>query len=158
MHFLSTKFLLVFKNIGLKREALIFPTSLPKLLTCTSIYIQCSIFLAQTELSFPSSANSKELACQCRRLKRFMFNPWSGRSSGGSHDNPFQYSSLQNPMDRGAWQTIVHGVTKSLTLLKQLSTYRIFAASCKLQQSNLSVSVLCLKACNNVHVSKEEVG
>ena len=36
--------------------------------------------------------------------------PWSGRSPGGSNGNPFQYSCLGNPMDRGAQQTTVHGV------------------------------------------------
>ena len=39
----------------------------------------------------------------------------SGRSPGGGHRNPLQYSCLENPMDRGAWQTIVHGVAKSQT-------------------------------------------
>ena len=37
--------------------------------------------------------------------------------------NLFQYSCLKNPMDRGAWQATVRGVTKSWTLLKQLSMY-----------------------------------
>ena len=32
----------------------------------------------------------------------------SGRSSGGGHDNPLQYSCLENPMDRGAWWATVH--------------------------------------------------
>ena len=41
--------------------------------------------------------------------------PGSDRSSGGGHGNPLQYSCLENPMDRGAWQAIVHGVTKSKT-------------------------------------------
>ena len=36
--------------------------------------------------------------------------PGSGRSPGGGHGNPLQYSCLGNPMDRGAWQAIVHGV------------------------------------------------
>ena len=31
-----------------------------------------------------------------------------GRSPGGGHGNPFRYSCLENPMDRGAWQGIVH--------------------------------------------------
>ena len=44
-------------------------------------------------------------------------------SFGEWHGNPFQYSCLENPMDRGAWWDTVHGVTKSLTLLKQLSTH-----------------------------------
>ena len=48
--------------------------------------------------------------------------PGSGRSSGEEDDNPFQYSCLENPMDRGAWQPTVHGVIKSQTWLKQLST------------------------------------
>ena len=49
--------------------------------------------------------------------------PGSGRPPGGGHDNPFQCSYLENPMDRGAWeQAIVHGVTKSQTQLKQLSS------------------------------------
>ena len=38
--------------------------------------------------------------------------PESGRSPREGNDNPFQYSCLGNPMDRGAWQATVHGVTK----------------------------------------------
>ena len=38
--------------------------------------------------------------------------PVSGRSPGGGHGNPHQYSCLGNPMDREAWQAIVCGVTK----------------------------------------------
>ena len=41
----------------------------------------------------------------------------SGRSPGGGHDNPLQYSYLESPMDRGAWQGTVHGITKSQTKL-----------------------------------------
>ena len=44
-----------------------------------------------------------------------------GRSPGGEHGNPLQYSCLENPMDRGAWQAIAHRVTKSQTWLKRLS-------------------------------------
>ena len=39
--------------------------------------------------------------------------PELGRSPGGGNGNPLQYSCLQNPMDRGAWQATVYGVTKS---------------------------------------------
>ena len=39
--------------------------------------------------------------------------PRSGRFSGGGHGNPLQYSCLDNPTDRGAWWTTVHGVTES---------------------------------------------
>ena len=38
-----------------------------------------------------------------------------GRSPGGGHDNPLQYSCLENPMDRGAWMATVHKVAQSQT-------------------------------------------
>jgi len=41
--------------------------------------------------------------------------PGWGRSPGGGHDNPLQYSSLENPTDRGAWQATVHSVAESDT-------------------------------------------
>ena len=44
--------------------------------------------------------------------------PGSGRSPGGGDGNPLQHSCLENPMDRGAWWTIVQEVTKSRTGLK----------------------------------------
>ena len=40
-----------------------------------------------------------------------------GRSPGGGHGNPLQYSCLENPMDRGAWWATVHGVAKSQSRL-----------------------------------------
>ena len=51
--------------------------------------------------------------------------PGSGRSPGGRHNNPLQYSCLENPMDRGAWQAAVHGITQSWTRLKQFSTHTL---------------------------------
>ena len=39
-------------------------------------------------------------------------SPESGRSPGEENGNPLQYSCLGNPMDRGAWQTIVYGIAK----------------------------------------------
>ena len=45
-----------------------------------------------------------------------------GRSPGGGHSNPLQYSRLENPKDRGAWQATVHRVAKSHTQLNQFST------------------------------------
>ena len=49
--------------------------------------------------------------------------PGSGRSLGGGHGNPLQYSCLENPMGREAWQATIHGVAKSWTQLYQLSTH-----------------------------------
>ena len=42
-------------------------------------------------------------------------NPEAGRSPGVGNGNPFQYSCLENSMDRGAWQGTIHGVTESQT-------------------------------------------
>ena len=44
-------------------------------------------------------------------------------SSGEGNGNPLQYSCLEIPMDRGAWQATVHGVAKSWTQLKQLNKH-----------------------------------
>ena len=44
--------------------------------------------------------------------------PELGRSPGGGHGNPLQYSCLENPMDRGAWPATVHGVEKNWTRLR----------------------------------------
>ena len=41
--------------------------------------------------------------------------PRLGRSPGEGKGYPLQHSCLENPTDRGAWQTSVHGVTKSRT-------------------------------------------
>ena len=38
--------------------------------------------------------------------------PGSGRSPGGGHSNPLQYSCLENPMERGAWRAAVHRVAE----------------------------------------------
>ena len=43
--------------------------------------------------------------------------PGSGRSPGEGNGNPLQYSCLENPMDKGAWQVTVYGITKSHTRL-----------------------------------------
>ena len=45
--------------------------------------------------------------------------PGSGKSPGGGNGNPFQYSCLENPMDREAWKATVHGVTKSWAQLNE---------------------------------------
>ena len=54
----------------------------------------------------------KEFACNVGDVGSI---PGSARSPGGGHGNPLQYSYLGNPMDRGAWRAIVHGVAESDT-------------------------------------------
>ena len=50
--------------------------------------------------------------------------PGWGRPPGGAHGIPHQYSSLENPMDRGAWQATVHSVTES-DMTEQLSMHAL---------------------------------
>ena len=51
--------------------------------------------------------------------------PGLGRSPGEENGNPFQYSCLGNPMDRGAWRVTVHGVTKESDTTSQLNNNKI---------------------------------
>ena len=52
--------------------------------------------------------------------------PGLGRSPGGGNGNPLQYSCLENPMDREAWQVTVHSVTKSQAKLNNLACINIY--------------------------------
>ena len=63
-------------------------------------------------MGFPGGSEDKASACNAGDLGSI---PGLGRSSGEGNGNPLQYSCLKNPMDRGAWQATVHGVTKSQT-------------------------------------------
>ena len=63
-------------------------------------------------MGFPADSGGKESACNAGKLGLI---PGSGRYPGEEIGNPFQYSCLVNPMDRGAWQGTVHWVTKSQT-------------------------------------------
>ena len=58
---------------------------------------------------FSGGSDSKESTCNARDPGSI---PGLGRSSGEGSGNPLQYSYLENPMDRGAWQATVHGVTR----------------------------------------------
>ena len=53
--------------------------------------------------------SSKESTCNAGTTGDMGSILGSGRYSGGGHRNPLQYSCLENPMDRGAWQATVHG-------------------------------------------------
>ena len=65
----------------------------------------------------------KNLSACAGDIRGFGLISGSGRFPGGGHRSPLQYSCLENPMDRGAWWATVHGVAKSLTQLKWLSTH-----------------------------------
>ena len=90
-------------------------------------YSLCEISLSYTLVTCAfGSASGKEPACKCQRLKRCWFNPQWGQISQRKKGNLLQYAYLENPMDRAAWQAIVHRVAKSQTQLKQLSTHTAY--------------------------------
>ena len=60
-------------------------------------------------VGFPHSSVGKEWVCNAGELGSI---PGLGRSPGEGNGYPLQYSCLENPMGREAWQAIVHGVTK----------------------------------------------
>ena len=61
------------------------------------------------QLGFPGGSAGKESACTAGDLGSI---PGSGISPGGRNGNPVQYSCLENPVDRGAWQAAVHGAAR----------------------------------------------
>ena len=66
-------------------------------------------------MGFPDGLTHKESACNAGDTGDAGSVPGSGRSPGEGNGNPLQYSCLGNPMDRGAWQATVRGVTESQT-------------------------------------------
>ena len=64
----------------------------------------------------------KNLLVSARDMRHLNLTAGPGRSPGGGRDNPLQYSCLENPMDRGAWQATVHGVEES-DVTEQISTH-----------------------------------
>ena len=69
---------------------------------------------------FPGGSDVKVSACNAGDLCSIT---GSRRSPGEGKGNPLQYSCLENPMDREAWQTTVHRVTQCQTQLKKLSMH-----------------------------------
>ena len=65
-------------------------------------------------------SDGKESACNAEDMGLI---PGLERSAGEGNGYPFQYSCLENPMDREAWRATVQRVTKSWTRLKQLSMH-----------------------------------
>jgi len=63
-------------------------------------------------MGFPGGSDSKESACNVGNLDSI---PGLGRSPGEGNGYPFQYSCLENSMDRGAWQAAVPGIAKGWT-------------------------------------------
>ena len=70
------------------------------------------------QLSHKGSPAVKHPPANATDIRDAHFSPGLGRSPGEGNGNPFQYSCLENPIDRGAWWATVYGVAKSWTHLK----------------------------------------
>ena len=64
---------------------------------------------------------------------------------GGGNGIPLQYSRLENPMDGGAWWAVVHGVTKSWTLLSDFIFTFHFPLSCIGERNGNPLQCSCLE-------------
>ena len=73
-----------------------------------------SLSLLWETSGFPGASDGKESACRAGDPGLI---PGLGRSPGGGHGYPLQYSCLEHPMDRGTWWATVQGVSKSQTRL-----------------------------------------
>ena len=76
-----------------------------------------------TYTGFPSASEGQESACNAEDSGSV---PGSGRSHGEGNDNPFQYSCLENTMDRRVWHATVYRVitTEQLTTFTYIQTYK----------------------------------
>ena len=75
-------------------------------------YLLNLLLLGLRLMDFTGGSDGKESACNAGDPGSIL---GSGRSPGEGNGNPFQYSCLVSPMDRGAWRATVHGVAKSRT-------------------------------------------
>ena len=71
-------------------------------------------------MGFPGSSDGKVSACSVGDLGSI---PGSGSSPREGNGTPLQYPCLENSMDRGAWRSTVHGVTKSWTRLSNFTFF-----------------------------------
>ena len=82
-------------------------SNLPSVCVCGCV---CVCVCTHTCIGFPGRSNSKESTCNAGDLGLI---PRLGGFLGEGHGSPFQYSHLENPMDRGACWATVQGITKS---------------------------------------------
>ena len=87
---------------------------------------------------FPDGSDGKESVCNAGDLSSI---PGSGRSPGEGNVYLFRYTCLENPMDRGVWRTVVHGVAKNRTQLSNWH-FHFFIGTCHLPLQGLNQVLL----------------
>ena len=78
--------------------------------------------ISMKQKGFPGGSAGKESDCNVGDLGSI---PGLGRSCGEGNGNPPQYSSLENPMDREAWETTVPGLAKESDITYQLNNREV---------------------------------
>ena len=98
------------------------PSTMPDKLYVLDLIVAVIYFWPPCEKNtgFPGDSGVKNLLANAGHVGS---TPGSGRSPGRGHGDPLQYSCLESPMDRGAWQATVHEVAKGWTWIKWLSTH-----------------------------------
>ena len=112
-------------NTALRCSSTLPPQTVNSIHFWPNNYIRCSS-TNRDPVGFPGGSEGKVSACNAGDPGSI---PGLGRSPGEGNGNPLQYSCLENPMDRGAWQATVHGVAKSWT---QLSNFTFFLVALKI--------------------------
>ena len=74
-----------------------------------------TLSISNISLVSPTAQRVEESTCNSGDTEDAVSIPGLGRSSGGRHGNPLQYSCVESPRDRGAWQATVQRVAKSRT-------------------------------------------
>ena len=93
-------------------------------------------------VSFSTLVNGSDSKASAHNVGDLGSIPGLGRSLGEGNGSPLQYSCLENPMDGGAWQAVVHGVTKSRTRLSDFTFTFHFHALEKEMATHSSVLAL----------------
>ena len=88
------------------------PPRVPRMLSPFSSLAENCIRPQSNGQGFSGGSDSKESACNAGDPG--LIHEW-GRSPGGGHGNPLQYSCLENSMGRGAWRATVHGLANGWT-------------------------------------------
>ena len=101
-------------SLALKQNERLLPTSFPQIIFLQFLLFEAVLFNWTHLQGFPVGSDGKESA-------HYVGDPGSilglGRSPGEGDVYPLPYSCLENSMDRGAWQAIVHGIAESQTRL-----------------------------------------
>ncbi|KAM9700771.1 centromere protein P isoform 2-T2 [Dama dama] len=101
-----------------KRDLLMFFRSL-------RCFVEWCDYRKRTFKHFKAPLVMKNPSANAGEVRHTGLIPGLGRSPGGGHTNPLQYSCVENLVDRGAWQATVHGVAKSWTRLSNFTSLNL---------------------------------